>query len=386
MIPLAIPHLAGREAEYLQSCIESTFVSSVGPFVDRFEQLVASGAGAAHGVATASGTAGLHAALAAVGVARDELVILPSLTFIASANAIAYQGALPWVMDVRPDSWTLDPDVVAEALERQTAWDRHRLIHIPTGKRVAAIMPVHVLGTPAEMDLLLPLAKRYKLPVVADGAAAMGATLHGRAIAEPDGQGAVADLTVFSFNGNKTITCGGGGAVVGEDEALMARVRHLTTTARQGPGYDHDEVGFNYRMTNLQAAVGCAQMERKEELVAAKRRIRNRYAEALGELPGVTPFMAPRWAESAWWFSGIVLDRSREEQERVRAALREKGVDARPFWTPIHQQRPYAAAPASKMPVCDATWWKVLTLPCSCGLGEAEQEQVITAVKQVLES
>ncbi|MEG3640561.1 DegT/DnrJ/EryC1/StrS family aminotransferase [Magnetococcus sp. PR-3] len=380
MIPLAIPHLVGREAEYLQACIESTFVSSVGPFVDRFEQQVATAAGVPHGVAVSTGTAGLHASLAALGVKRDDLVILPALTFIASANAIAYLAADPWIMDVNPQSWTLDPTVVAEQLKQHTHTQEGQLIHTPTGRRVAAMMPVHVLGTPADMQALVALAKAYNLPVVADGAAALGATAHGRAIAD---QGA--DLTVFSFNGNKTLTCGGGGAVVGADQQTIDRVRHLTTTARQGPGYDHDAVGFNYRMTNIQAAVGCAQMEQLETLVGAKQKIRNRYAEALGHLPGVTPFQAPDWAQSAWWFSGVVIDRPIQDQAQIRQQLREKGVDARPFWKPIHQQAPYAASPVSSTQVVDDLWWKVLTLPCSCGLTELDQQQVIEAVTSVLQ-
>ncbi|ABK43088.1 DegT/DnrJ/EryC1/StrS aminotransferase [Magnetococcus marinus MC-1] len=379
MIPLAIPHLGGREADYLQQCIESTFVSSVGPFVDRFEQQVAQAAGVAHGVAVATGTAGLHAALAALHVQRDDLVILPALTFIASANAIAYLGATPWIMDVDPLSWTLDPHVVEQALAQHSHWQGDRLIHTPSGRRIAAMMPVHVLGTPADMQRLIPIAQRYKLPVVADGAAALGAMAHGQAI------GALgAELTVFSFNGNKTVTCGGGGAVVSHDAALIQRVRHLTTTARQGPGYDHDEVGFNYRMTNLQAAVGCAQMERLTELVGAKRRIRDRYADALGDLPGVTPFQAPSWAKSAWWFSGVVVDRPPQRQEHLRAQLRQLGVDARPFWKPIHQQAPYRNAPVSATPVVDGLWWQILTLPCSCGLTEQDQQRVIDGVRQVL--
>ena len=227
MIPLAVPNLGGNEARYLQECVETNFVSSVGPFVDRFEAMVAEASGASHAVATSSGTTGLHAALTALGVGRDDLVVLPSFTFIASANAISHCGATPWLLDVCGDSWTLDVAQLARVLETQAERRDGDLVHRESGRRVAALMPVYTLGLPAEMEPLVRVAMRHGLPVVADAAAALGARYRGRAV------GALgADLSVFSFNGNKTVTAGGGGVVVGEDEALCARVRHLTTTAR----------------------------------------------------------------------------------------------------------------------------------------------------------
>jgi hypothetical protein len=201
MIPLAIPNLAGNEAKYLQECVETNFVSSIGPFVIRFEEMVATAAGARFAVATSAGTTGLHAALAAVGVTRDDLVILPSFTFIASANAIAHCGAMPWLFDVDAGSWTLDGEAVARALAGETERRDGRLVHKGSGRRVAAMMPVFTLGMPADMDRLTALAREYRLPLVVDAAPALGARYKGRAV------GALgADLTVFSFNGNKTVT------------------------------------------------------------------------------------------------------------------------------------------------------------------------------------
>ena len=377
MIPLAIPNLAGNEARYLQECVTTNFVSSVGPFVDRFETMVAEGSGARHAVATSSGTTGLHVALAALGVGRDDLVILPSFTFIASANAIAHCGATPWLFDVDPASWTLDPELVARGLASESVRRGDDLVHTPTGRRIAAMLPVYTLGMPADMDRLMEVARRYRLPVVADGAAALGARYKERPI------GALgADLTVFSFNGNKTVTAGGGGAVAGDDPSLCQRVRHLTTTARTGTDYDHDMVGFNYRMTNIQAAVGCAQMEQLERFVAAKRRIARRYDEALGDLPGVGLFPRPDWGESACWFSGVTLTKPTVAEMRPR--LRDQDVDSRPFWKPIHLQLPYRDAPTGALAACERLWQTVLTLPCSTGLTEAEQGTVIAAVRSCL--
>ena len=291
MIPLAIPNLSGNESRYLQECIDTAFVSSVGPFVDRFEHAVAKAAGAAHAVATASGTSGLHAALVAVGVGRDDLVVLPSWTFIASANAIHQCGATPWLFDVSAESWTLDPDQLAQAIDGETERRDGCVLHRPTGRRVAAIMPVHTLGLPADMDPIAKTAADTGLPIVADAAAALGARYRGAPIGLAN-----ADLSVFSFNGNKTATSGGGGAVTGADERLCAQLRHLTTTARCSADYRHDVAGFNYRMTNLQAAVGVAQLERIDALVAAKRRIARLYDAELAGLDGVSPFPQPGWA------------------------------------------------------------------------------------------
>jgi dTDP-4-amino-4,6-dideoxygalactose transaminase len=310
----------------------------------------------------------------ALGVSHGDLVILPSFTFIASANAIAHCGAIPWLFDVAAASWTLDADVLRRTLAAETERRGDALVHRPSGRRVAAMMPVYTLGVPADMDPLVAVAREMRLPIVADAAAALGARYKDRPV------GALgADLTVFSFNGNKTVTAGGGGAVAGDEPALTARVRHLTTTARTGADYDHDMVGFNYRMTNLQAAVGCAQLEQLDGFVAAKRRIARRYDAELGGLPGAGRFPSPAWAESACWFSGVTV--TRPTVAEIRPRLRERGIDSRPFWKPIHLQPPFRDAPATPMPICEALWSRVLTLPCSTSLTDDEQSQVIAAVR-----
>jgi dTDP-4-amino-4,6-dideoxygalactose transaminase len=378
MIPLAVPNLAGRESEYLQECISSTFVSTVGPFVGQFEEMVAQAAAAEYCVATSAGTTGLHAALLAVGVGRDDLVILPSLTFIASANAIAHCGAEPWLMDVDAESWTLDPVLLRRELATETVRTKKGLIHTRTGRRVAAIEPVFTLGMPADMDAIVDIAREYRLAVVVDAAAALGARYRGRPIGQLG-----ADLTMFSFNGNKTVTAGGGGAVVGSDEALCRRVRHLTTTARVGSDYDHDEIGFNYRMTNLQAAVGRAQMENLDKFVARKHHIHDRYQDAFADLPGLRAFPAPNWAEGADWLSGFVLEDG--DATKLRTRMRAAGIDARPFWKPMHLQVPFTTVPRSTLSVTDDIWQKIVTLPCSTGLTDAEINHVIAAVEAALD-
>jgi len=376
MIPAAIPNITGREADYLMECVRSGFVSSVGPFVTRLEEMTAQATGASACAATSSGTTGLHAALTAVGVSHGDLVLAPSFSFIASANAIAHCGATPWFVDIASDSWCMCAHGLEAALRDECTMGDGQVIHSISGRRVAAIMPVYVLGNVADMDAIRSLAQEFAIPVVADAAAAIGATYKGLPL------GGLADLSIISFNGNKTITAGGGGAVVGTDRMLVDLVRHLTTTARKGPDYVHDRVGFNYRMTNLQAAVGCAQLERLDEFVGCKRRIRRYYDERLAGRPGVRPFPRPEWTESACWLSGIVVERS--DPAAIRATLNALGVESRPFWRPIHQQAPYADAPRRDLAMTEAVWSKILTLPSSTGISDAELDEVVVAAEAAL--
>jgi len=378
MIPLCIPNLAGKEAEYLAECVSSTFVSTVGPFVEKFEALTAEKSGAPYAVATCSGTCGLHAAYVASGVKRDDLVISPSLTFIATANAISHAGAQPWLFDVDPTSWTLDVTQLKIALSKETHRDADGdLIHTPTSRRVSAITPVFTLGMPADMSELTAIARDARLPLIADGAAAFGGSYNGKLTGNLG-----ADLTMYSFNGNKIVTAGGGGAVVGANKKLLDHLRHLTTTARVGANYDHDMVGFNYRMTNLQAAVGCAQLEQLETFTTAKARIDRRYREAFSELP-VEPFPIKEGRVSARWFTGFRIpgDDGSARAESLRASLRENGIDARPFWKPMHLQDPYRQVPCEPTPVSDDLWQQIVTLPCSTQLSDRDQAHVISSVE-----
>ncbi|MGQ0741692.1 MAG: aminotransferase class I/II-fold pyridoxal phosphate-dependent enzyme [Alphaproteobacteria bacterium] len=377
MIPLAVPNIGVRERELVAQALHDNWVSTLGPFVDQFERTVAEVSGVRHAVAVAAGTMGLHAALHGLGVGRGDLVILPSFTFVASANAISHAGARPWLFDIAEESWTLDADQLACALEEDCVRDTVGILrHRQTRERVAAIMPVYTLGLPADMDRIAPIAKTCGLPIVGDAAAALGARYKGSPI------GGLADATVYSFNGNKTVTSGGGGMIVGKDAAFMARLKHLTTTARLGPDYDHDEIGFNYRMTNVEAAIGCAQMERLGELLAAKRRIRAVYNAAFSGREEILPFPEVTWAESACWFSGIVI--AEDLTDKIIRRLREHDVMARKFWKPMHLQLPYRNALKRPTPVTDAVWAKILTLPSSTQLTEAEQQKVIKIVMGAL--
>lgn len=381
MIPMAIPNLTGNEKKYLDNCIDTTFVSSVGEYVNRFEKMVAESTGSNDAVATSCGTTGLHAALTAIGVKHNELVIIPSFTFIASANAIHCCGAEPWLMEVNEKNWCLDPDLVKSEIENNCIRnDDGSVIHKPTGKRVAAIMPVYTLGNIPDMTAFGEISKTYGLPLIVDAACAIGAEYKG----EPLGR--LADLSVLSFNGNKTITCGGGGAVVGSNDEMLNHVRHLTTTARVWPDYDFDEAGFNYRMTNIQAGVGVAQMERLSEFVSAKRKVREYYCRAFSDFSskGITTF--PTTDGSACWFSGIVMPECSllEDSKNVCAQLKEQGIEARPFWKPIHLQKPYENSPKTETRFTDSLWQRIITLPCSTNISDEDLNVVKEAVEKVL--
>ncbi len=372
-----MPNLTGNEKKYLDNCIDTTYVSSVGEYVTKFEEMIAQATGSACAVATSAGTTGLHAALTAVGVKHKELVIIPTFTFIASANAVRHCGADPWLMDINEKDWCLDSELVRRELEDQC--EKHadgQLYHKATGRRVAAIMPVYTLGNIPDMDSFRMIADEYCLPLVVDAACAIGATYKEKPF------GTLSDLAVLSFNGNKTITCGGGGAVVGNNKELVEHVRHLTTTARVWPDYDFDEVGFNYRMTNLQAAVGVAQMERLNSFIDTKRMTRKYYGESMSELcsKDVTFFPTPQG--SSCWFSGIVLPKgqSLSDAKEICAKLKEDEIEARPFWKPVHLQEPYKNCPKSSVKIAESLWERIVTLPCSTNITADELRKVTISV------
>lgn len=377
MIYLSEPNLTGNEKKYLCECIDTTFVSSVGEFVTRFENGTAMAAGAEYGVAVSSGTAGLHIALKAFNVGANDLVCIPSFTFIATANAVKHCGAEPWLMDIDPESWTMSAEVLERELRENTYEMNGVLYHAHLNRRVAAIMPVYTLGTPADMDSINQIARSYHLPVIADAAAAVGAKYKGRGLAE------LADATVFSFNGNKTLTCGGGGVVVSNRKDVAGRIRHLSTTARVGAEYNHDMVGYNYRMTNLQAAVGAAQLERLDEFIEKKRYIHRYYNERLGDLSAVKLFPEAAWAQSSYWFSGVLLNREFEIRE-VCGKMRQVGIESKTFWKPVHLQQAYLNCCKSDMAVSENIWERILILPSSTGIGDGELKFVVESLKSLL--
>ncbi len=377
MISLAEPNLNGNERKYLNECIDTTFVSSVGPFVSKFEGLVSEISGAPYCTAVSSGTAGLHMALKACGVEKDEMVCIPSFTFIATANAVSHCGAETWLIDIDEESWTMDPKLLDYELENKTMRIDGKTFHKESGKRIAAIMPVYTLGMPAHMDEIRYIGEKYGLAVIADAAAAIGAKYKGKDI------GLLADATVFSFNGNKTATCGGGGAIISGRSEIVAKAKHLSTTARCGKEYIHDMIGYNYRMTNVQAAIGCAQLERVQEFLEKKKYIGRYYYEKMKDINNISFFPKVSWADSANWFSGIILG-ERYDIREICDKLINKGIEGRLFWKPVHLQVPYERAERSEMSVTEGIWNKILTLPSSTGITDEELQYVVNVLRDIL--
>lgn len=377
--PLCVPELRGNEWTYVRECLDTNWVSSVGAYVDRFERALAAAAGTRHGIATTNGTAALHVALMLAGVERDDEVLVSTLTFIAPANAIRYVGAWPVFVDAEPAYWQMDVEKAAAFLERGCDWRDGALRNRVTGRRVRAVMPVHILGHPVDMRPLLDVARRFELPVIEDATESLGATYHGTPV------GHLGDMACFSFNGNKIITTGGGGMLVTDDDARAARARYLTTQAKDDAlEYVHHEVGFNYRLTNVLAAMGVAQMEQLPSYVEAKRRIAATYTEAFRDVPGITPMAEAPWARASYWMYTMLVEPSAFGMDS-RALLRELGasqIQTRPLWEPLHRSRAHRGAFATDCTVADHLHARALSLPCSVGLTVEAQGHVIDHVRR----
>jgi len=376
-IPLSVPELGGNEWKYVQECLETNWVSSAGPFVSRFEEMVATYVGIKHAVATVNGTAALHIALLVAGVRPDEEVLLPALTFIAPANAVRYVGAWPVFIDVEPRHWQLDANKAKDFLEQECRSVDGKLVNTKTGRRVRAIMPVHILGHPCDMDGLMELARRFDLFVIEDATESLGAKYKDRMV------GSFGDISCFSFNGNKVITTGGGGMIVTDKPDWAERSRYLTTQAKDDAiEYVHKEVGYNYRLTNIQAALGCAQMEILDNFVARKRNIAARYGHAFQTVAGLKFMEEATWAMSSFWLSTVRVDprnygmTSRE----LMHALAHRDIQARPLWQPLHLSKALAGAHQYRIEVAELINREALSLPSSVGLTNEQQDVVIEVV------
>jgi perosamine synthetase len=376
-IPLIVPEIRGNEWHYVKECLDTGWVSSVGSYVDRFEQMVAKQAGAKYAVATVNGTTALHVALLVAGVKPEDEVLVSTLTFIAPANAIRYAGAWPVFIDAEPNYWQMNPDQVVEFLERGCRWTNGELRNLNTGRRVSAILPVHVLGHPVDLDPILAIAKKYGLKVIEDSTEGLGAAYKGRQL------GSRGDIGCFSFNGNKIITTGGGGMLVTDNEEFARKAKYLTTQAKDDPiEYIHGEIGFNYRLTNLLAAVGCAQMEQLDDYVSAKRKIATHYYKSLQGVPGIVTMNSAPWAESTFWMYTILIDEKKFRADS-RETMRELGalkIQCRPLWQPIHRSPAHASSAIAELPVAERLARQALSLPCSVGLSEPDQDRVIAAL------
>jgi perosamine synthetase len=365
-IPVAQPALDGREKEYVLECLETGWISSLGRFIGDFERAFADYCGVKHAVACNNGTTALHLALVALGIGPGDEVIVPTLTYVASANCVAYCGAVPVFVDSEPDTMNLDPAKLEAAITPRTR----------------AIMPVHLYGHPAEMDPIREIAARHGVAVVEDAAESVGATYRGVKT------GALSDLAMFSLFGNKIITSGEGGMIVTDDDALNERLR-LYRNQGNDPArrYWHSVIGYNYRMTNVTAAIGLAQLERVEHHLAARRRVAAGYDARLAGLADrlATPVTRP-WVERADWMYNVVLaEGARRGRDAVMAAMAEAGIETRPVFYPIHGMPPYAPSGQGPFPVADSLSARGVSLPTYGALTDADLDRVVEALARALD-
>ena len=378
-IPLCVPHVIGNEWKYIKDCLDSNWVSSAGPYVDRFEQDMAKKIGLPFAVAATNGTAALHLTLMALGVKADDEVVTSTLTFIAPVNTIKYVNAHPVLIDAEIDSWQMDPKRLEEFLiEHCTKNSRGNLINKITGKRVSALMPVHILGGAVDMDPILALAKQFELPVIEDATEALGTKYKGKMA------GSIGDIACFSFNGNKMITTGGGGMIVTAREDWAQQCKYLSTQAKDDPlEYVHKSVGYNYRLSNIQAAMGVAQLENLDKYIQAKRKIAHRYEAGLGDISGITLMPTGSQGFNTYWMYTILIDEKAADisSRQLLKKLSEAKIQTRPLWQPMHCSPAYANAYHVGGENAEKLNRMALSLPCSVGLSEEEQARVISVIQ-----
>lgn len=370
-ILLSQPFMTDLEVQAVARSIAGGWVAPQGPEVDGFEAEIAAFTGVRHALALSSGSAALHLGLLGLGVQPGDDVVVPTLTFGATAFAVVHAGANPVFLDVEERSWGLDPAILEEALASRAS----------TGRQFAAVIPVDLFGRTADYDRLLPIAEKYGVPVLIDSAESLGATHHGRA------SGTMGDAGVFSFNGNKIITTSGGGMLVSDDASLIGRARYWSKqSCGPFPWYEHEEIGFNYRMSNILASLGRAQLSRLPELIARRRQIREEYVQMLGGLPGVEVTPDPPWGIGNAWLTTVTFDGQLRPgaATRVRESLAAEGIESRPVWKPMHLQPVFRERDALLSGVADKVFEEGLCLPSGAGLRDVEIERVVEGVKRAL--
>ncbi|HQY95064.1 DegT/DnrJ/EryC1/StrS family aminotransferase [Caldilinea sp.] len=369
-IYLSSPHMSGLEQPYVQDAFATNWIAPLGPHVDAFEQEFAAAVGSRHAAALSSGTAALHLALLLAGVGLGDEVLVSTLTFSASVNPIVYLGGRPVLIDSERCSWNLDPALVAETVERK----------VRQGKAPKAVVPVHLYGQSADLAPILEVCTRYAIPVIEDAAEALGSSYHGRA------PGTFGKAGVFSFNGNKIITTSGGGMLVSDDADFIAHARKLATQARDpAPHYQHSEIGYNYRLSNVLAGIGRGQLQVLEERVQTRRRNFDFYVEALGALPGIDFMPEMSWGRHTRWLSCITVNEAAfgASREDIRLALEAANIEARPLWKPMHLQPIFAGYERVEGRVSEQLFAQGLCLPSGSNLGEDDLARIVHVIQRV---
>lgn len=374
MIPLSVPNLDGNEWLYIKDCLDTNWVSSVGSYVDRFEDLLAKFTGVKQAVATSNGTAAIHISLILAGVGAGDLVILPNITFVAPCNAIMYVGAAPLLVDVNIDTWQLDIGLVEKLLTEECELRNGFCYHISSGKRIKAVIPVHVLGNMVDMDALMPLARKFNISVIEDATESLGSLYKGK----PAGSFGLTGC--LSFNGNKIITTGGGGMILTNDPLLGQKAKHLTTQAKSHPvEYFHDEVGYNYRLVNVLAAMGVAQFEQLKGFVIKKQQIAAYYTHALKDLAGFRPQISTDGIESNCWLYTAGFEKAFELHTHLNAL----GIQTRRFWVPMSHLPAFSGCIYYRhLDNSETIYSDCISLPCSTSITEPDLEFIVRSIRE----
>jgi perosamine synthetase len=367
--PVALhePRFAGNEWAYVKECIDSNFVSSVGKFVTRFEHDLAEFTGARYAVAVANGTAALQVAFQLAGVKPGYEVLVPALTFVGTVNPVVHCGGIPHFIDSEERTLGIDPAALREYLGSISEHSGGQLINRRTGRVIHAVVPMHAFGHPLDIDGVLGVARDFGLVIVEDAAESLGSYYHGRHT------GTFGRVNTLSFNGNKTITTGGGGAILTDDAELAAAAKHLTTTAKVPHvwEYRHDRVAYNYRMPNLNAALGCAQLEQLHELLAAQRRLYEQYRTVFARVAGVRLMAEPEGCRSNYWLQALILETGgAETRDAILSATNAAGITTRPIWTLMHRLPHFADCPRMPLPVAESLEERVVNIPSSACLAD----------------
>jgi len=385
-IPLCVPHLRGKEWRYLKECLDTEWVSTVGSFVQRFEDDFATFIGAKYAVACASGSAALHIALMLAGVRPGDIVLVPTLTFIAPVNTIRYCGAFPLFLDA-DEHYNLDIDQTLRFFQGECDQNGADLIYRKTGQRIAGIIPVHVFGNAANLEPLVQICKTFGLPIIEDATESLGTRYLDNAGAHVGNKhtGTIGILGCFSFNGNKIITTGGGGMIVTDDQELAEKAKYLTTQAKDDDvRFIHNEIGYNYRLTNIQAAIGLAQLEVLENYKTRKLELYSTYQRALDGVAGLKMGHLPPYASNNGWMPPLQIDSKRygEDPDQLMTRLAKAKIQCRPVWELNHRQQPYLDC--QRLPTMRAEYLHAISLsiPCSVGLTPAQQDRVITELRR----
>lgn len=383
-IPLSVPNLDIEIVEHLKECIQTGWVSTGGRFISEFEEKVARYVGVKEAVSMQSGTAALHIALKVLGIRPGDLVLVPSLTFIAAVNPVIYVGAEPLFMDC-DDSLCMDPEKVETFLKEECRFEKPGMIHKETGRRVAAILPVHIFGNLCDMGRFLNLSEAYQIPIIEDATEALGSyytdgPLKGRFA------GTIGKIGVYSFNANKIITTGGGGMIVSHDQALLEHARYLGIQAKNNTlFFQHDEIGYNYRMLNLQAALGVSQIDRLEAFIQTKTRNYELYKKYLAGTAGISLLPFSKGQRSNHWFYSLVVEEGAcgVSRNQLMEKLLEEGIQCRPLWKLIHTQKPYRKCRSYQIEKAPYYESHVLNIPCSTNLGEEDVEYVSEMIRAI---